>query len=100
MQALPTEIRYADPALLTFSERATTWRPLACGRMANTIRRGSLFDTNVLAARMTAAADTLLQDRDLGRIPVGYLTAGHACSAAVIAAVERPLDVTALVGCS
>jgi dienelactone hydrolase len=55
------------------------------------------FETALLAARIVVANDWLVAHRDVGERPVGCLAFGSAGSSAVVAAVERPASLRAVV---
>jgi dienelactone hydrolase len=54
-------------------------------------RTGHLrFDVGLLARRLEAATDWLLQDADTGALPLGYFGASTGAAAALAAAAQRP----------
>ena len=55
------------------------------------------FDVDLLAQRVVAASDWLCADSRTAGLPIGYLGAGTGAAAALIAAVERPDAVGAVV---
>ncbi len=55
------------------------------------------FDIPFLGARLTTAADWLAGDADTSRLPIGVFGASTGAAAALIAAVERPALVRAVV---
>jgi len=62
------------------------------------IRSGQLrFDIGLLANRLTGATDWLKQNADTRNLNVGYFGASTGASAALVAAVERPNTVSAIV---
>jgi dienelactone hydrolase len=62
------------------------------------MRTGHLrFDIPLLARRLVDATDWVQQDEDTRDLPVGYFGASTGAAAALMAAVERPLVVKAVV---
>jgi putative phosphoribosyl transferase len=55
------------------------------------------FDIALLADRLIAATDWVTSHPRLGRLPLGYFGASTGAAAALVAAAERPSDVTAVV---
>jgi putative phosphoribosyl transferase len=55
------------------------------------------FDVGMLAGRLVAAVDWLLADAATARLPVGAFGASTGAGAALVAAVERPQAVAAVV---
>ena len=55
------------------------------------------FDIPLLAARLVAATDWLQADTEMRAVPLGYFGASTGAAAALMAAVERPRSVGAIV---
>jgi dienelactone hydrolase len=55
------------------------------------------FDIDLLAARLVGATDWLLQNPSTGNLRIGYFGASTGAAAALVAAVERPEAVRAIV---
>jgi dienelactone hydrolase len=55
------------------------------------------FDIKLLAERLVGATDWLKQNSRLGNFPIGYFGASTGGGAALVAAVQRPQDVGAVV---
>jgi dienelactone hydrolase len=55
------------------------------------------FDIGLLASRLVAATDWLLEQGDSERLPLGYFGASTGAAAALVAAAERPRSVGAVV---
>ncbi len=55
------------------------------------------FDINLLATRLVGATDWLLQNSNTRNLRIGYFGASTGAAAALIAAVERPEAVSAIV---
>jgi dienelactone hydrolase len=55
------------------------------------------FDIELLAERLVAATDWLTQNAETGRLPLGFFGASTGAAAALLAAVERPDTVAAVV---
>jgi len=58
------------------------------------------FDVETLAARLIGATEWVRASRSIARLPLGYLGAGTAAAAALIAAAHRPGMPGAIVGCA
>jgi putative phosphoribosyl transferase len=59
--------------------------------------RRNVFDVELLAGRLQAARDWVSAEPALERLPVGYFGASTGAAAALIAAADRPADVSAVV---
>jgi putative phosphoribosyl transferase len=55
------------------------------------------FDVQLLGDRVTGTIDRLVADADVGELPIGCFGASTGAAAALIAAVERPQQVAAVV---
>jgi putative phosphoribosyl transferase len=55
------------------------------------------FDIPLLADRLVRTTDWLVQDEDVGHLPLGYFGASTGAAAALLAAAERPDRVAAVV---
>ena len=55
------------------------------------------FDIPLLAQRLVGATDWVREQKDIGRLPLGYFGASTGAAAALVAAAERPQDVAAVV---
>jgi dienelactone hydrolase len=55
------------------------------------------FDIGLLARRLVAATDWVVQQPDLAALPLGYFGASTGAAAAIMAAVERPTLIRAVV---
>jgi dienelactone hydrolase len=55
------------------------------------------FDIGLLADRLVGATDWLAGERDTRHLPIGYFGASTGAAAALVAAVERPREVRAVV---
>ena len=55
------------------------------------------FDIGLLANRLVAATDWLIEDTRTASLPIGYFGASTGAGAALVAAAERPDDVSAVV---
>lgn len=55
------------------------------------------FDVELLASRLAAATDWVRQEPEMKKLPMGYFGASTGAAAAVIAAVERPGVISAIV---
>ena len=62
------------------------------------MRSGALrFDIALLAERLAQATDWARQQADTAKLPIGYFGASTGAAAALVAAADRPSDVTAVV---
>lgn len=59
--------------------------------------RSNVFDIRLLASRLEAATDWLMEQPATARLPVGYFGASTGAGAALVAAAERPREVAAVV---
>ncbi|MGQ0815577.1 MAG: dienelactone hydrolase family protein [Gemmatimonadota bacterium] len=55
------------------------------------------FDIGMLAERLAKATDWARDQKEIGKLPIGYFGASTGAAAALVAAAERPDDVSAVV---